>query len=129
MSGDNIHPYTMKNAMKRLPIDVTATKSQYAERVAPKPGKPGTARHDEGLRLPPRPPWYKTAACLDPSIDINWFWPERGDGTSQAKAVCATCPVVTECLNYGINEIHGIWGGTSPMERRRLRRIRNRGAA
>lgn len=34
-----------------------------------------------------------------------------------AKAVCATCPVITECRTLGMNEEEGIWGGKLPDER------------
>jgi len=40
----------------------------------------------------------------------------------RAKDVCSRCPVVDDCLEYavGIRETHGIWGGTSEVERRVL---------
>lgn len=36
-----------------------------------------------------------------------------------AKAVCATCPVTTECLQTALDNCkrHGIWGGLTPRER------------
>jgi hypothetical protein len=43
-----------------------------------------------------------------------WF-PELGDpgnGAVQAKKICSTCKVKTECLEYGIDtKSYGIWGG------------------
>ena len=43
---------------------------------------------------------------------------------ARAKAVCADCPVREACLAYAINtgEDFGVWGGTTPDERRALRR-------
>jgi WhiB family redox-sensing transcriptional regulator len=38
-----------------------------------------------------------------------------------AKAICSTCPVISECLAYGINEAYGVWGGTTPAERYEMR--------
>jgi WhiB family transcriptional regulator, redox-sensing transcriptional regulator len=43
-----------------------------------------------------------------------------------AKAICARCPVRSECLEYAlrIREPHGIWGGLNEYERRALLRAR-----
>src|SRR5690606_9161462 len=55
-------------------------------------------------------------------------FPRRGDNdaVTAAKAVCATCPVMSECLEYALAEQvqHGIWGGTTAEERTRIRRER-----
>lgn len=41
----------------------------------------------------------------------------------EAKAVCAGCPVVRTCLAYALpNEPLGVWGATTPSERRALNR-------
>lgn len=65
--------------------------------------------------------WGQYAACR--GLDPDLFFPERGEDTRRAKAVCATCPVVDFCLNYAISarEKQGIWGGRSERERRRIR--------
>lgn len=41
-----------------------------------------------------------------------------------AKKLCSLCPIRQECLEMALinNEIHGIWGGTSPNDRRKLRK-------
>lgn len=40
----------------------------------------------------------------------------------EAKSICRMCPVRKICLAYAVhNEPHGVWGGTTPMERRELR--------
>jgi len=51
------------------------------------------------------------------------FFPAKGQSSAEAKAICAECPVATECLAAGVagNEI-GVWGGTSGPDRRRDRR-------
>ena len=58
-------------------------------------------------------PWMRQANCVD--ADPALFFPERGEPSAPAKAICLACPVRVECLNYAlsINERHGIWGGTS----------------
>lgn len=47
-----------------------------------------------------------------------------------AKALCAICPILTECREYALGKddgLDGIWGGTLPAERKQLRRdLRNR---
>jgi WhiB family redox-sensing transcriptional regulator len=56
------------------------------------------------------------------------FFPRDGTGVIIAQKICATCPVVAECLVYALdNHIdHGVWGGKSERERRRLLRERRR---
>jgi len=46
-----------------------------------------------------------------------------------AVAVCQTCPVRADCLEAGMAERHGIWGGTTERERVRLRAARRGSAA
>ena len=69
-----------------------------------------------------REPWMDDAACAEVGGDL-WF-PEKGGATKDAKTICAACPVREECLAYAIrnDEEHGIWGGVSRMERRRMRK-------
>mgnify|MGYP001450285291 CR=1 FL=1 len=47
---------------------------------------------------------------------------EKLDRERRAKAICATCSVRRDCLDYAlrIREPHGIWGGLSEVERRTL---------
>ena len=44
-----------------------------------------------------------------------------------AKGICQGCPVQGSCLQFALdNGEHGIWGGTTEDERRRLRRLRRK---
>lgn len=54
------------------------------------------------------------------------FFPSDGVGVDAARRLCATCPVKSPCLEYALrNRIdHGVWGGTSERERRRILRQR-----
>ena len=70
-----------------------------------------------------KPPWMADGACIDYPHD--WFFPERGCDVARAQSICDGCSVKAECLEYGMGEHHGIWGGTSERERRRMRRRRN----
>lgn len=69
-----------------------------------------------------RPPWMAAAACA--TAEGVTFFPEQGQASGPAKAVCATCAVREACLDYAVTEDirHGLWGGLSPRERARLRR-------
>ncbi|MFJ9536151.1 WhiB family transcriptional regulator [Streptomyces sp. NPDC101225] len=71
--------------------------------------------------------WREHAACR--SEDPDLFFPIGTSGpslmqTEQAKAVCKRCPVREECLRWALDtaECVGVWGGTSELERRALRR-------
>jgi len=70
-------------------------------------------------------PWFTKAACR--GMDANLWHPERGqtgDLGYKAKQVCAGCEVAEKCLAYAMttNQDIGIWGGLTPIERKRLRR-------
>jgi hypothetical protein len=68
--------------------------------------------------LKPMGDWPDRAACKGYPQHI--FFPERGDSTSEAKAICRTCPVIGECLDWAKKapEKYGVWGGQSPKKRR-----------
>lgn len=77
--------------------------------------------------------WHKYAACR--GLDVNLFFPEKGVSRIQmanVKAVCSRCVVASSCLDYAVSQSddpEGIWGGTSPRERRELRRRHKRRSA
>jgi len=66
--------------------------------------------------------WQAEALCAQ--TDPEAFFPEKGGSTRDAKRVCQTCTVRTECLEYALahDERFGIWGGLSERERRKLKR-------
>jgi len=66
--------------------------------------------------------WQERALCAQ--TDPEAFFPEKGGSTREAKQICNSCDVRTECLEYalGHDERFGIWGGLSERERRRLKR-------
>jgi WhiB family redox-sensing transcriptional regulator len=80
--------------------------------------------------------WQMDAACRgeDPSL---FFHPEgeRGDTRSAreqaAKAVCAGCPVLSECAAHAlaVREPYGVWGGLSEDDREVIYRRRRFSAA
>jgi WhiB family redox-sensing transcriptional regulator len=71
--------------------------------------------------------WQLHAACR--GLDTSAFYhPENERGPSrvrrerQAKAVCARCVVVEQCLEWALaaREPYGVWGGMSTEEREAL---------
>lgn len=66
--------------------------------------------------------WKSRAACH--GLTELFFVDKGAYTTDAAKAVCRSCPVIAECLELGIDERHGVWGGTTEPERRVLRRQR-----
>jgi len=66
--------------------------------------------------------WQDKALCAEVGGDL-WF-PEKGESTREAKAVCRACPVRAECLADAVErgERFGIWGGVSERQRVRMRR-------
>ena len=77
--------------------------------------------------------WRTRAACR--AADPDSFFPVAEPGTdayelqvAEAKKVCAACPVRAACLRWAMDSHFkdGVWGGTTPDERRLERRRRNR---
>lgn len=76
---------------------------------------------------PAAPHFDGTQVCAQ--VDPELFFPEKGGVHGvEAKKLCVTCEFRQACLDYALNEringmpIAGIWGGTTGMERRNLRR-------
>jgi WhiB family redox-sensing transcriptional regulator len=92
-----------------------ATQAERAQR-------PVAVVEDDG-----RQAWLDQAACRD--SDPEQFFPESGEHTkaAEAKVTCASCQVRDHCLELAVNAAggldhdHGVFGGTLPAERSRLR--------
>ena len=70
--------------------------------------------------------FFDDAACRD--ADTTVFFPASDNDAGPAKAICATCPVREECLEYALETrpADGIWGGLTAIERHRLIRRRQK---
>lgn len=68
--------------------------------------------------------WMDMANCL--GVDPELFFPERGEATDDAKNACRGCVVREACREYALRtgQKHGVWGGLSERERRRIRKQR-----
>ena len=67
-----------------------------------------------------REDWRWQALCAQ--VDPELFFPEKGGSTTAAKQLCASCPVIEQCLAWAVanNERFGIWGGQTERARRRM---------
>ncbi len=72
--------------------------------------------------------WQREGACRE--VDPDLFFVEGVRGlkrthlVTQAKTICAACPVIAICREYGVKtqEPYGIWGGLTQPERQRALR-------
>ncbi len=83
--------------------------------------------------LPPPagvPTWQGAAQCRTDNA-VHFFAPghlerkeEKDLRENAARALCAACPVRSDCLEHAlaVREPHGIWGGLNEFERRRMLR-------
>lgn len=78
--------------------------------------------------------WRARAACR--GVDPELFFPEPSDEplvkaqVAAAKAVCRPCPVRERCLVDAVERLpHGVAGGLTEQERRRLRTARGMGTS
>jgi WhiB family redox-sensing transcriptional regulator len=73
--------------------------------------------------------WMAEGNCraVDPAV----FFPSDGVGVEVAKQICADCPARKPCLEYALfhRVDHGVWGGASERERRRIARRRRLGTS
>lgn len=83
----------------------------------------------QAVNLSVRFPDFPAAACADPNVDPDAFFPRTGGGydieVAYAKGICAGCPERVRCLTWALeNDERGVWGGTSDPERRAMHRGR-----
>ena len=72
--------------------------------------------------------WQARAACRGPQAAV--FFPpthaerkeDKVEREKRAKAICSSCVVQHDCLEYAIRirEPHGIWGGLNENERKQV---------
>ncbi len=83
---------------------------------------------DRDVPIQPEPPedspehnqWMLQARCR--GFAPEEFFPSDGVGVEEARKICAECTVQVECLEYALEHRvnHGVWGGCSERERRRI---------
>ncbi len=64
--------------------------------------------------------WMANGLCAEKHPST--FFPSDGVGVEKARKICNECPMQQPCLEYALrNRIdHGVWGGTSERQRRRI---------
>lgn len=79
------------------------------------------------MTRPPDLTWIDQAACRDEQ-SVRFIDPADDDEVRAALSVCQRCPVRQPCLDtaltHRVEADVGIWGGTTPGQRRQLRRDR-----
>ena len=81
------------------------------------------------LSVAPPDPDSETAWMADGNCRLHppaTFFPSDGVGVDKARKICRDCPVQARCLDYALTERidHGVWGGCSERERRRILKSR-----
>ncbi len=72
------------------------------------------------------PSWMGAALCAQ--VDPELFFPHPSGSPRAAKRVCAACPVTAQCLDHALEleaqgvAVCGVWGGTTEVQRRTMRR-------
>ncbi len=72
--------------------------------------------------------WRDRANCR--GLPASWWYspapvtPESMTNLRKARRLCLSCEVRAECLEDGMDERYGIWGGLSPKQRIRIKRGR-----
>jgi WhiB family redox-sensing transcriptional regulator len=75
--------------------------------------------------------WRADIACRDADPDLFFPIGATGAGLRQmeeAKRICRACPVQIQCLAWALENgvADGVWGGTTPDERRIIRSLSRR---
>jgi WhiB family redox-sensing transcriptional regulator len=75
--------------------------------------------------------WWEKAACIGQPLEL--FFPDGGWMTAEAKKLCGSCPVQSECLKDALafetpTTRSGIWGGMSRWQRENVFDQRKRGS-
>jgi WhiB family transcriptional regulator, redox-sensing transcriptional regulator len=73
--------------------------------------------------------WRVSANCTELEDELlNVFFSDQEMEELTALMICATCPVVNECLQYALStsQTVGVWGMHTPQDRRNLKRQMSR---
>ena len=81
-----------------------------------------------GITAPLFPQRYSTLPCVaDPELfQPGGYGTEYNNQIAEAKAICRLCPALRECREWAVeaHEPFGIWAGTTPEDRKKIRKAR-----
>lgn len=88
------------------------------------------------LGSPRNPKQFETPNCAQSNSDLFFAKDIDEPGynknvedtkSNMAKTICGECVHRVECADWGLaNELHGVWGGMTPQERKKVLRRRTR---
>lgn len=91
----------------------------------PRPHEIAAARRDPRLIRAVRErrldtAWRAHGACQ--TVDPETFFPAPSESVDMAVSLCRGCDVQGACLAWALEggDCHGVWGGTTPRERRAM---------
>lgn len=66
--------------------------------------------------------WMSGGACRGLELEVFFVDDEAAEPSASVFAICDHCPVKARCLDWALtNRVsHGVWGGTTPKQRRKL---------
>ncbi len=68
--------------------------------------------------------WQQSADCR--GLGTGLFFGDGPERLHTAREICASCPVMTECLAYAVAhaDVMGTWAGTTARQRQKLRQTK-----
>ena len=74
--------------------------------------------------------WRSIGLCRGSDTMVFYPPPDDDSFAEEAKTICSMCAVRKPCLEFALSsrEKHGVWGGLTERERRRVLRQRRRTA-
>lgn len=86
-------------------------------------GTPRLTHRSKGTSV--NTPYFESAKCND-HPDPDWFFNIEANHGVDQKVFCSDCPMIQKCLDYALHvSVAGVWGGTTPDERKYLRKRYN----
>lgn len=121
LEGEPRPRYTPEEMRRRMAL-VPLTQAMQRGEEQPASPNPHPAAQANEPEVDQEGGWETRAECR--KTDPDAYFPEKGGSSREAKKVCLSCDVQSECLEYALahNIRFGVWGGLSERERRKLKK-------